>query len=754
MTQMSRLPSAPGREDIDLGRILGLLLRHKWWILAVTLLFGAAGYVSALLKPPIYEGDALVHVERRASVSPLGDLATVMGEEENTSAEVQILRSRMVLGRVVDRLALDTQVSPRRLPLVGDYLVREGVTREDLAELGWMTAPLGWLERLMPEAWDLSHLVWAGESLQLARLEVADSYRGAAFRLVAGRDAAYQLFGPDGDLLGVGRVGDTARFAGGDVVLSVREMTAAPGAEFSLSKRPQVSAIDSLLSRLTVTEQGSGSSASTGMLRLTLTGTDIDRVRESLDVLAETFLMQNVERQSAQADQSLAFLDEQAVALKASLSSAEDRLNAYRVEVDSIDLDSEAASVVEQLISVEEQLNTLDFQEAELVQRFTRNHPTYQALMRQRGILNQEKARLEERVSEMPESQQEIVRLTRDVEVTQAIYVNVLNRAQEVAVAKAGTIGNVRVIDDAYVDDDPVAPNAGLMMALATVIGAFLAVAVVLVRGMLNRGIESPDQLEDLGLPVYATVPLSEFQQRLVKRVKYRSDRRSQPVIKGLLALTQPTDMAIEALRGLRTSLHFAMMEAPNNCLMITGPSPEIGKSFISLNLGVICAQAGQRVLVIDADMRKGHLHSAFGAKAESGLSDLLSDKSEVAEVIRHTEVEGLDYLSRGACPPNPSELLMRERFTALMEQFSRDYDLVIVDTPPVLAVTDAAIVGNRVGTSLLVTRFKLNPVKEVRVALRRLETSNVRVKGCILNAMDPSARHGYGYGHYVYAYQ
>ena len=727
--------SAPADDEIDLGRLFGLLLDHKWLIIAVTALFAFVGVVYALLATPVYQADALVQVERRSSISPLGDLGSIFGEETDsrTSAEVQILRSRMVLGQVVDRLELDTQVTATPLPFFGDALRRRGIERP-----GFMAGRAA---------------VWGGEHLALGLFEVADSLRGEPLTLRSLGEERYQLL-LDGRVLGEGEVGRLARFQGDDIQLRVAELTAPAGAEFTLVKRSRAAAIRSLAGRLSVSEVGGGRNASTGMLSLTLTGTDTREIKRALDTVAEVFLLQNVERQSAEAEQSLEFLQEQAPELRAQLSAAEDRLNDYRVDMDSVDLSSESRAAIEQFIEIERQLNELEFQEAELAQRFTPSHPSYQALMRQRRFLQEERAELNQRVNQLPAAQQEVVRLTRDVEVTQAIYVNVLNKIQELQVAKAGTVGNVRIIDDALVGPEPIEPKKPLIVVLATLLGGMLSVGVVLVRGLLRRGVESPEQIEEAGLPVYATVPLSDAQQKLIKRIKHKRDRKGQEVATAVLAEKAPADTSIEALRSLRTSLHFAMLEAGDNRLVITGPSPGIGKSFISINLAAVCAQLGQKVLVVDADMRKGHVHNAFGGRSEGGLSELLSGKAGLHEVIRSGNQEGLSYISRGSVPPNPAELLTHQRFSDFLAQVSEQYDLVILDTPPVLAVTDAAVVAKQCATTLMVVRFQLNPVKEIQIATRRLENAGVSPKGAILNAMERKAATYYGYGYYNYSYK
>ena len=218
-----------------------------------------------------------------------------------------------------------------------------------------------------------------------------------------------------------------------------------------------------------------------------------------------------------------------------------------------------------------------------------------------------------------------------------------------------------------------------------------------------------------------------------------------------LLAERDPADLAIEAVRSLRTSLHFAMLEARNKVLMISGASPEAGKTFVATNLAAVIAQAGQRVLLLDADMRKGTLHKVMGSIAHPGLSELLSGQASFDDALHQTALDNLHFIGRGHVPPNPSELLMHARFTALLEDLSKRYDLVIVDTPPILAVTDAAIVGHQAGTSLLVARFGMNQAKEIELAAKRLTQNRVELKGAIFNAVQKRAAGYYTYGYYDY---
>lgn len=716
---------------VDLGRMLGVLMDHKWLIILITLLFAGLGYVQGQLATPIYQANALVQVERRSSVSPFGNVGSVIGDDGlNTPAEVQILQSRMVLGQVVDRLERDIIIQPVELPVIGNYVERQNVPRPEFM-------------RGQPH-------VWGNESLQVARFELADIRRGQQI-LVERLEEGYQVL-LDGDPIGSGQIGQVEQFLDEDLTLHVARFDAAPGARFRLMKQRRTSAIGNIGARLQI-QQSSSEAGGAGMLRLFMTGGDPVEITRTLDAVAETFLTQNVERQSAQAQQSLEFLQEQAPALRTQLAEAERNLNEYRANLDSVDLDSESQAAIQRYIELETRLNELEYQEAELAQRYTPSHPTYQSLLRQRGEIQEDRAELNERVNELPAAQQQVVRLRRDLEVTQAIYVNVLNKIQELEVARAGTIGNVRIIDDAVVSG-MVSPNRPRTLILATLLGLVLSVGLVLMRELLRRGVTSPEQIEAAGIPVYATIPLSNAQTSLTKRIRRKGLRQAKNVVTGILAERQPGDLSIEAIRGLRTSLHFALLEGCNNRIMITGSSPEVGKSFVSINLASVFAQAGKRVLLIDADLRRGYLHRAFKLDASPGLSDYLSGQCELADIIHPTGIDNYHVISRGKVAPNPSELLMQSRLAGAMEALSDRFDLVLVDTPPMLAVTDASVVGKHCDTTLLVARFEKNPVREIKAAKRRLEDNGIAVRGAVLNAVErkPSTASGhYGYYHYQY---
>ncbi|HDU3740733.1 TPA: polysaccharide biosynthesis tyrosine autokinase, partial [Klebsiella pneumoniae subsp. pneumoniae] len=518
-----------------------------------------------------------------------------------------------------------------------------------------------------------------------------------------------------------------------------------------ISYVPKLKAITSLQKVLSVNDQAKD----TGMLTISLTGDDPKLIKNIVNSISNNYLAQNIARQAAQDAKSLDFLNKQLPKVRNDLDLAEDKLNEYRRKSDSVDLSLEAKSVLDQIVNVDNQLNELTFRESEISQLYTKEHPTYKALMEKRKTLQDEKAKLNKRVSAMPETQQEILRLSRDVESGRAVYMQLLNRQQELNIAKSSAIGNVRIIDDAVVQPKPVKPKKIIIVLVGFALGFILSMSLVFIRVLLRRGIESPEQLEELGINVYASVPVAESVAQKARAYKIIGKRQQLNNEKSLLAIENPADLAIEAIRGLRTSLHFAMLEARNNILMISGASPNAGKTFVSSNLAAVIAQSGKNVLFIDTDMRKGYVHKVFNTTNENGLSEYLAGKINISQAIKKVSQAGFDYISRGMVPPNPAELLMHRRLEDLLQWASKNYDIVILDTPPILAVTDAAVLGHYVGTTLLVARFEINTAKEIEIAKKRFEQSGIVVKGCILNGVikKASGYYGYGYNHYGYSY-
>ncbi|HBT3065700.1 TPA: polysaccharide biosynthesis tyrosine autokinase [Klebsiella aerogenes] len=704
-------------DEIDLGRLIGEFIDHRKLIISVTALFTLIALLYALFATPIYQADALLQVEQKQGNALLNSLSQMLPDSQPQSApEIALLQSRMILGKTVDDLNLQARVEQDYFPLVG-----KGWARLTGKQSGNVT---------------VSRLYLPSDSeLDIPELKLT----------VKDKNHFIVTFN-DKDMPGeVGVLLDS-----NGIALKIDNIEAEPDSVFTISYVSKLKAITDLLDVFSVADQGKD----TGMLSLTLTGSDPLLLEKILNSISSNYLAQNVARQAAQDAKSLEFLNEQLPKVRSDLDISEDKLNQYRRQKDSVDLSLEAKSVLEQIVNVDNQLNELTFRESEISQLYTKEHPTYKALMEKRKTLQDEKAKLNKRVSAMPKTQQDILQLSRDVDSGQAVYMQLLNRQQELNIAKSSAIGNVRIIDNAVSLPKPVKPKKVMILLIGIILGAVVSVGLVLLRVFLRRGIESPEQLEEIGINVYASIPVSEtFAKRSVQPL--RGKKKAESEYESFLAVENPADLAIEAIRGLRTSLHFAMMEARNNVLMISGASPNAGKTFVSSNLAATIAQAGQKVLLIDMDMRKGYTHKLFKLNNDNGLSDILSGKTEASRAIKSVPSAGFDYISRGVVPPNPAELLMHRRLGELITWASQNYDIVILDTPPILAVTDASIIGHYAGTTLLIARFEQNTTKEIEVGFKRFEQSGVMVKGCILNGVvkKASSYYGYGYNHYGYSY-
>ncbi len=704
-------------DEIDLGQLFGIVFDAKWLIVSVTLLFTTFGIVFALLSTPIYKADALIQIEKKSSgdiSSMVGDMGELFTFESSTTTEIEIIKSRMILGDTVDKFDLTTVASPVYLPYIGKGLARLNGKQNDI---------------------------------DIETFEVPQSVKGLTHTLVTtdSEKGYFNLILNDKVVLS-GVKNQLVEMNG--YRIKVTELISENDAVFTINKIRKLDAINQLRSNLSISEKGS----QTGIVALAIEGEDPLKNQTILNSIVQSYFSQNIKKNSEEVEQSLNFLNSRLPEVKLKLNDSEDVLNNFRQQHESIDLNLEAQSTLKVIVDLEAKLNDLTFEESEIRQKFTTDHPTYKTLLDKRDTLLQEKNRLNNQVQNLPKIQREVLRMTRDVEVNQQIYIELLNKVQELNIIKAGTVGrNVRIIDNAQSYSAAVKPKKPLIVVLATLLGGMIAVAFVLVRAAFHRGVTTPDEIEQLGLSVYASIPRSiqqlEFAKAL-RRTKGVNDKLA------LLAQANPADLSIEALRGLRTNLQFAMLEAKNNIVMISGTAPSIGKTFVSNNFAVVAAQTGRKVLLIDADMRKGYLHQCFGLPWNNGLSEYLSGQISSRDAIKASDIKNLDVVTRGQIPLNPSELLTHARFNNFIEQASADYDLVIIDTPSVLAVTDPSIIGAIAGTTLLVTRFEQTTLKEIRFAKNRFEQAGIEVKGVLLNAIEKKAANLYGYGYYSYSYK
>ena len=704
----------PKDDEIDLRQLWDVLSFNKYKIIASGSVGLLLAMVYLIVTSPVYEANALVQVEADKQNQILGDMQSLLGGASTKSdAEINLARSRMVLGRTVENLKTDEVITYKTLPVIGLFS--------------------------QPE-------VKASSALGVNVFSVTPDYENEIFILTYHGGDKYTILVPEVKKKAAiaidGEVGKLISYNG--ILLNVKNIKSASGQNFQLIKQSKLKAIEEIKNNLSIGDVGKD----TGILAFNFVGTDKEKIQIVLNSVVRNYEHQDKEFGVLSAGRSLDFIEKQLPVIKASLRESEDKLNEFRHKNATLDLSLEAQSVMQNLTKIESELTSIDTKEAEVSELFTKDHPSYQALIEKKKVLQKAKDDLVKRVAAMPQLQQDVIRLTRDVEIEQQVYMQLLNKQQEFSIMKASNAGNVRIVDTAVTLEEPIKPKKPLILLLLTMGFAAIATLYFIIKSLFNRGVNGTEAFDQIGVDVLASIPLSLVQKNK-DGLFVKTNKKKNASTDFLLAQNLPTDPAVEAIRALRTSVYFTLMDAKNNVLMVSGATSSVGKSFVSTNLAVVMAQSAKKVLLVDSDMRKGYIHEMLHQPIGSGLSDVLSGAMSFNEAIRTTEIEGLDFVSRGDVPVNPAELLMKANLETLLAEVSGRYDYVILDAPPIMAVTDAAILGQQAGTTIIVARYGLTTEQDIENCIVRFANSNVVVKGAILNGVEKSANNYYAYEAY-----
>ncbi|MBF9226511.1 polysaccharide biosynthesis tyrosine autokinase [Acinetobacter baumannii] len=722
--------SKTSEDSIDLKELFFSLIA-QWKIIACCVVLSL---ICALLylriTPDIYAVDAMVQVEDSkgaASAALLGDLSKVSGgltQKSPADPEIEILRSRMVLGQVIHNLNLDIKIKDNQSGLI-DKLISQDKSkieyRHESVVYNNLNASLIIQEFKVPE-------YYLDKPLKLEFKDVNQ------FTLTYKDEVVFN------GLLNKKNILNTDK---GLWQVQLNTQGNLKDHSYTLTKLALPTAVNQFNTIYGVAEKGK----MTGVIGLSYLGQDPEHITQVLNNVLNVYHEQNIERKSLESKQTLAFLEKQLPELRKQLEDSEIKFNQFREKYKTVDVNAESELLLKQNIDLEKLKIELQQKQAELSAKYTNDHPLILQIDAQITEINKKIADLNNRLTQLPETQRLYLQLYRDVKVNTELYTSLLNSYQQLKIANAGEIGNVRIIDTAVEPVKPIKPKKLIVLILSIFVGGFIGVLIALLRKMMRSGVNDSTQIEnELDLPVYATVPRSPIQET---RMSILKKKKSIPI----LAVKSSDDIAIESLRSIRTAIHFALTSAKNNIIMITGPSPEVGKSFISTNLATIFAQSNKRVLLIDADMRRGYMHKYFDVDVKPGLSELLSGQADLQKVLHKTQVTNLDVITRGKSPTNPSEMLSSTQFKDLLEKFQTQYDHIIIDTPPVLAVTDGIIISQYTGVNLIVARYAKSHMKELELTVNRFEQAGVKVNGFILNDIQRSSGGGYGYN-YAYAYK
>ena len=685
---------ASNRQDdsLDVIGLMRLFFEYKIIVLCLTVVSLALGILFANVSTKIYSTYALIQIENESSAfNFLEDISSPYASNDSIAPHIEILKSNMVLGPVVKELRLDLEI----------YHIKK-----------FMGIP---------------KISWDESDIAISMFNVDDYYFDLEFCIKIKDSENYELiFDGVEEIVFNGKVDKSEKFnlPKGDVEIKVDGFNAGPGEVFSVIKKDYYDAVSGLRDRLKIGEKAKKS----GVLKVEVQDVNPQRAEKVVNFIVDNFVRQNVERTASEQEKSVEFLKEQLPNLKLKLENAEKKFNQYRSNNSSVNLSVETEGLLQRIVEIDTEIFKARQEIDSLKTHFTSNHPKLKALNRSLRNLILEKTTLEKRSSDLPTVQQEILRLSRDVEVNTELYTKLLGVSQQLEVAKAGAVGNARVLDYAFPAKKPIKPKKSIILATSLFFGLLVSlVSVLILRKFRGDTIDELHSIEDIGLQVYASIPRS--------KLNFNGSNK-------FISEVEPNDPSIEAIRSLRTSLQVMLLGAKNNILMITGASPSIGKSFLSVNLSAVFSKTGKKVLLIDSDLRRGTVHEYCRISNNHGLSEILN--GEQVRIFK-APIENLYVIPRGKSSHESTELLERDDFPTLLSKLSKKFDLIIIDTPPVLAVSDASIVGRYAGSCLFVFRHKSSRVNEVKLSIKRLEQANVKVNGAICNFFSTN-NYQYGY--------
>ncbi|NLC36800.1 MAG: polysaccharide biosynthesis tyrosine autokinase, partial [Alcaligenaceae bacterium] len=590
-------------------------------------------------------------------------------------------------------------------------------------------------EPLLPR---LFGYVFGTETIQIKQLDVPVELENQPLTLVA-TEAGFDLLNRDGHRLAQGETGMPVNFnyGSGTGTLVVAALEGRPGARYTLKRHSRLATIQHLQEAMVIDEKSKPS----GVLAMSLEGADPVQTAAIVNAIGSAYVKQNTERRAAEAEQSLGFLDEFLPQLRRQLDDADNRYTAFRDQHGTFDLGTEGRLSLETSVTMQTRLFELQQRRRELGAQFGPQHPTMVSMNEQIAALEAEVERLSERIKELPALEQQLLNLMRDVTVSSELYAGLLNSAQQLRLVKEGKVGSVRLVDAAMVPERPIKPHKALALAIAGIAGLLLGIALAVLRNLFRPGLRTPTDVEtQLGFDVLATVPKVMPGDLGLRRNGKRPNQ--------VLADLAPHAPAIESLRGLRTAMRHGLEQAANNIVMITGPAAGIGKTFTSVNLAAVVGASDKRVLLVDTDFRNGGVHQYFGQERAKGFSELIRGRCHFDEAVRRKVLPNVDMLTTGTLPRNPAEVLLAARTGELLREWSQLYDMVVLDTAPVLTVSDPMALAPHAGTLLLLARAEKTTSAELEESARRLSRAGGHVSGVIFNDFNNehhrfSARYG-----------
>ena len=473
-------------------------------------------------------------------------------------------------------------------------------------------------------------------------------------------------------------------------------------------------------------------SKDSGLIEVSLITKDIEKGKKLLNSGNRIFLEDNIEIESEKARKAIQFIEQRINNVKESLDVDKKKLKDFQEKNKSVNVDLEIETIINSTTEIEKKINSLDIEIAAAEKNYTKTNPVYIDLLNQKRILNLQKDNIENRIIDLPLAQQEYIDLFKNVEISQEIYSELLNRQLSYSIIEASTLGNLRIVDDAYVDLK-VSPKSSFIL-YTFIFSLFASVLLAIIRGLFFLPITNPAELEDnnINLKISGVIPYMD------------SDK------------TDGDDIRFsQSIESLTLNIKNSVISEENSCkvILITSPSPSNGKSFVSINLAKKLASLGDRVCLLDSDLKKGVIHKRLNL---SPLEEKRFNQIREENLGDFKVEENFYVIPKVRKLVNSFNFIYSEIFNEKFSILKQNFDFIIIDTAPLLSVSDTSILLGKADLRLSVIRHGVNKIKEVKQFISICDQVNQSVDGIIYNGYEkPKGYYGYYalYGNYSYQY-
>jgi tyrosine-protein kinase Etk/Wzc len=758
--QTSGAPDTPvyiQEPEFDIREYLSILIRRRRTLLAAFLVIFIGVAVYTFTMKPVYEASATLHVrDEKTKTDPLG--AFGMSIQNPVETEVEIIKSRTNAEQVVRRLHLDWKITNKSNGLtfqIGDF----------------------------------------------------DCVPGTGYSIAVSGPDTYKVYDQAGKFIAEGRSGELLQKP--PLRLLISDIKGKPDNSFYLTLIPLQSAVDPLRKRIKAAEVRK----MTSIINITFRDTDPNLARDVVNTLSHVYLESSLALKTQEANKILEFIDQNLGTVRGDLDTAEKNLQTYKSGPGVVHLDKEAEELVKKLSETEKEragialqrkqaeyalgalreaartgqvytpstsgltdpgvasvgakLAELEVQKRALLADSTEAHPRVKAIQEQIGEIQKKLASIyetslknlakqesaitqtlggyEAMLRKLPTAERDLAQLTRHTKVNAELYTLLLQKREESRIAKTSTIGNINIIDPAITPVVPVKPKTARNLLFGLLVGLIAGVGLAFLQENIDDTIKDAEGAKrELDAPILAVIPH-------IPRVE--SESKDGHGI-SLITTQEPKSSISESFRALRTSIHFSAINREKKTILVTSTFPGEGKTTIIANLAIIMAQTGARVLLIDCDLRRPKQHELFNHSKAPGLTEVLAGDTPLEAVLHNTGIPNFDFASAGTTPPNPSELLGSDNMANFLASLRQRYDHILIDAPPVLAVTDAPLLTSRCDLAVVVMETERVPVKAAQRMAELLGSARAPVAGIVINDKSSRTRERYGYyggKHYGY---